>query len=223
MQERRHLRPWCSYTYCDRKDRQAGRRDCIIPSPKHHNILHGLLPFFFGLPPGFCWNGDWLCWRVSISCPTAVLTASSKTSSTPRISLLLHSTYMAFMRFATAWPCSGVTGVRPWVLRRSMQARLVRRSDLSPTRMRGVVGQKWRTSGYHCMLKSDEFAVVWLIECLPCPSRSPRSLGSQWRSIRREGRFQGMRVVEVYRTLLVLQYPREQARPSYLSEHGLYV
>ncbi len=157
MQERRHLRPWCSYTYCDRKDRQAGRKDCIIPSPKHHNILHGLLPFFFGLPPGFCWNGDWLCWRVSISCPTAVLTASSKTSSTPRISLLLHSTYMAFMRFATAWPCSGVTGVRPWVLRRSMQARLVRRSDLSPTRIRGVVGQKWRTSGYHCMLKSDEF------------------------------------------------------------------
>jgi hypothetical protein len=30
-----------------------------------------------------------------------------------------------------------------------MQARLVRRSDLRPTRIRGVVGQKWRTSGYH--------------------------------------------------------------------------
>lgn len=31
-----------------------------------------------------------------------------------------------------------------------MQARFVRRSDLRPTRMSGVVGQKCRTSGYHC-------------------------------------------------------------------------
>ena len=30
-----------------------------------------------------------------------------------------------------------------------MQSRLLRRSDFRPTRMRGVVGQKWRTSGYH--------------------------------------------------------------------------
>jgi hypothetical protein len=30
-----------------------------------------------------------------------------------------------------------------------MHVRLLRRSDLRPTRMRGVVGQKWRTSGYH--------------------------------------------------------------------------
>lgn len=30
-----------------------------------------------------------------------------------------------------------------------MQTRLLRRSDLRPTRMSGVVGQKWRTSGYH--------------------------------------------------------------------------
>ena len=128
------------------------------PSLDYHNILHGLLlPFLGFTPPVFCWNGNWVCSRVAISCPTAVLTASSKTSSTPCISLLLHSTYTAFIRFATDWPCSGVTGVRPWVLRRSMQARFVRRSDLRPTRMRGVVGQKWRTSGYHYVLKLGGF------------------------------------------------------------------
>lgn len=79
---------------------------------------------------------------ISISCPTAVLTANSKTSSTPLISLLLHSTYIAFICRATRWPCSGVTGVNPWVLSSSMQERLVRRSDLRPTSMSGVVGQK---------------------------------------------------------------------------------
>jgi hypothetical protein len=31
-----------------------------------------------------------------------------------------------------------------------MQVRLFLRSDLRPQRMMGVVGQKWRTSGYHC-------------------------------------------------------------------------
>lgn len=31
-----------------------------------------------------------------------------------------------------------------------MQVRLLRRSDLRPQRIMGVVGQKWRTSGYHC-------------------------------------------------------------------------
>ena len=30
-----------------------------------------------------------------------------------------------------------------------MQVLLVRRSDFRPQRMIGVVGQKWRTSGYH--------------------------------------------------------------------------
>jgi hypothetical protein len=83
------------------------------------------------------------------SLPTATVTASSNTSSTPVISLLLHSMYWAPIRSATAAPCSGVTGVRPWVLRRSIQVRFVRRSDLRPTRIRGVSGQKWRTSGYH--------------------------------------------------------------------------
>ena len=31
-----------------------------------------------------------------------------------------------------------------------MQVFLVRRSDLSPTKIIGVVGQKCKTSGYHC-------------------------------------------------------------------------
>lgn len=30
-----------------------------------------------------------------------------------------------------------------------MHVLLLRRSDFKPTRMSGVVGQKWRTSGYH--------------------------------------------------------------------------
>ena len=51
-----------------------------------------------------------------------------------------------------------------------------------------------------------------VVLCLPCPSRSRGNLGNQWRSRRREGRFQDMRVVEAYRTLLVLQYPKEPAQ-----------
>lgn len=82
------------------------------------------------------------CCFDAFSCPTAVLTANSNTSSTPFISLLLHSTYTAPICLATRCPCSGVTGVKPWVLRRSMQTRFVRRSDFRPTRMSGVVGQK---------------------------------------------------------------------------------
>jgi hypothetical protein len=33
-----------------------------------------------------------------------------------------------------------------------MHVLLERRSDFRPTRTRGVVGQKWRTSGYHWRL-----------------------------------------------------------------------
>ena len=36
-----------------------------------------------------------------------------------------------------------------------MQERFVRRSDLRPTRISGVVGQKWRTSGYHLIHVRD--------------------------------------------------------------------
>ncbi len=101
------------------------------------------------LPPLYCGRICLSSFRL-ISIPTAVSTASSNTSCTPFISLLLHSTYVAPICLATFCPCSCVTGVRPWVLSRSMQVRLVRRSDFRPMRMRGVVGQKWRTSGYHC-------------------------------------------------------------------------
>jgi hypothetical protein len=86
--------------------------------------------------------------------------ACSKISSTPFISLLLHSMYSAPIFWATAWPCSWVTGVRPWVLRRSMQVLLVRRSDLRPMRTRGVYGQKWRTSGYHYDHVSFVYSII---------------------------------------------------------------
>ena len=88
--------------------------------------------------------------KLSSSTWIAVLMASSKTSATPICSFAEHSIYLAPILFATAWPCSGVTGVRPCVRRSSIHVRLFRRSDLRPTRTSGVVGQKCRTSGYHC-------------------------------------------------------------------------
>lgn len=81
---------------------------------------------------------------------TATSRAVSKMSCTPFISFEEHSIYIAPILSATARPCCCVTGVRPWVLRSSMQVLLLRRSDLRPQRIMGVVGQKWRTSGYHC-------------------------------------------------------------------------
>ena len=116
-----------------------------------HRILHvlfftfrrplrgTLLPLLL-LPRSYVSSSTWI----------AVLIASSKTSATPLCSLALHSIYVAPIRSATACPCSGVTGVRPCVRRSSMHVRLFRRSDLRPTKTRGVVGQKCRTSGYHC-------------------------------------------------------------------------
>ena len=98
-------------------------------------------------PPDACAP---VCRFVASSSLTATLMAVSKISSTPFISLLLHSMYRAFMRAATDWPCSEVTGVSPCVFSRSIQVRLLRRSDLRPRSMMGVVGQKCRTSGYHC-------------------------------------------------------------------------
>ncbi len=41
-----------------------------------------------------------------------------------------------------------------------MQLRLLRRSDLRAQRMMGVVGQKWRTSGYHWVM--GVLAWVWV-------------------------------------------------------------
>ena len=80
---------------------------------------------------------------------TAVSSAVSKISCTPLISFDEHSMYIAPIFSATARPCCCVTGVRPCVLSSSIQVRFVRRSDFRPQRIMGVVGQKWRTSGYH--------------------------------------------------------------------------
>jgi hypothetical protein len=70
------------------------------------------LTFFppFHPPPPFVAPGSA---RLLSSTATAVLMANSKTWSTPLDSFALHSMYVAPMRLATAWPCSGVTGVRP--------------------------------------------------------------------------------------------------------------
>lgn len=78
------------------------------------------------------------CSRFFRSFATTVRMAHSKISSTPVISLLLHSIYPAPIFWETARPCSVVTGVRPWVLSMSIHVFLYRRSDLRPTRMSGV-------------------------------------------------------------------------------------
>ena len=84
-----------------------------------------------------------VCATSSSSRPrTAVSIAVSKISCTPLISFDEHSMYIAPIFSATARPCCCVTGVRPCVLRSSIQVRFVRRSDLRPQRMMGVVGQK---------------------------------------------------------------------------------
>lgn len=142
----------------ENNDQEANRRDeKAIPQdqePVYKILQFRFLSFFPGRPPLGC-----LVLLLLLGCcvfqpcssiDTAMSTALANTSSTPRISLLLHSTYVAPIRCATALPCSGVMGVSPWVLRSSMHVRLVRRSDFRPTRMMGVVGQKCRTSGYHC-------------------------------------------------------------------------
>lgn len=103
--------------------------------------------------------GSWVDHPCS-SIEIAASTAFAKTSSTPRISLLLHSAYVAPIRWATFSPCSGVMGVKPWVFRSSMQVRLLRKSDFRPTRIIGVVGQKCRTSGYHYRNLLDQCCIV---------------------------------------------------------------
>lgn len=114
-------------------------------------MLHILLFFFRAgtatLPgPDFDEDVD----SAATSWPRTVTSmAVSNISCTPVISLDEHSMYLAPIFWATDLPCCCVTGVRPCVLRSSMQVRLFRRSDLRPQRMMGVVGQKWRTSGYH--------------------------------------------------------------------------
>jgi hypothetical protein len=141
--------------------------------------------------------------------------AVSKISCTPFISLDEHSMYLAPIFVATDFPCCVVTGVRPCVLRSSMHVRLCRRSDLRPQRMIGVVGQKWRTSGYHW--EESVKSLIWEMCCwhVPCPRRFPVNLGSQLRSRRRVDRSRGRRVVVVCRTLPGRQCPKARARLPY--------
>ncbi len=87
-----------------------------------------------------------------------------------------------------------------------MHVRLPRRSDLRPQRMMGVVGQKWRTSGYHCRSVSGVHASSHRL-CLPCRGRSQESSGSRWRSRRRADPSLGMKAVSVDRTPPVQQCP----------------
>lgn len=109
---------------------------------RNHRIVQ-LFDFFFFTAaaerPGFTYA---LSSGTMCSSPTARAIAFSNMSSTPCISLLLHSMYVAPILLATACPASVATGVRPWVRSSSMQFLLYRRSDLRPTRMIGVVGQK---------------------------------------------------------------------------------
>lgn len=111
-------------------------------------------------PPPFLVPGALPLELISYEPPrTAVSIAVSNISCTPVISFDEHSMYMALIFLATSAPCALVTGVRPCVLRSSIHVRLLRRSDLRPQRIMGVVGQKWRTSGYHCGCVRDEVIV----------------------------------------------------------------
>ena len=103
-----------------------------------------------------------------------------------------------------------------------MQVFLVRRSDLRPTRIMGVVGQKCKTSGYHCTALAEEIRKPLDCLSLPCPSHSLGNWGSRWRSIQREDRSQGMKEVEGDRTLLDRLYPIKRARRFSRLEHDWY-
>jgi hypothetical protein len=140
--------------------------------------------------------------------------AVSKISCTPFISLEEHSMYFAPIFVATDLPCCCVTGVRPCVFRSSMHVRLFRRSDLRPQRMIGVVGQKWRTSGYHWKESVKSLGRIRLHEHehVPYPEHFRVSLGSQWRSRRKANRSRGMKEVAVCRIPPGRQYPRAQAQ-----------
>ena len=144
---------------------------------------------------------------------TAMSMAVSKISCTPFISFEEHSMYIAPIFSATARPCCCVTGVRPWVLRSSMQVLLLRRSDLRPQRMMGVVGQKWRTSGYHYDT-SVESRNKWMLNNTPCQERSRESWGSRWRNRRKANPSLGMKEVSTGHIPPAQLYPKVPAQPS---------
>lgn len=120
--------------------------------------------------------------------------------------------YMALIFLATSAPCALVTGVSPCVLRSSIHVRLLRRSDLRPQRMIGVVGQKWRTSGYHWEHVSDDTMLAPLVAGLPYLGHSRVSSDSQSQSIQRAGPSRGMKAASNDHILPVQRYPTAQAR-----------
>jgi hypothetical protein len=77
------------------------------------------------------------------------LKASVKTSCKPCPVLAEHSAYFAPISFATAAPCSGLTGFRPCALSIRLVWSSPRRSVFVPTNIIGVPSQKWATSGNH--------------------------------------------------------------------------
>jgi hypothetical protein len=80
--------------------------------------------------------------------------------------------------------------------------------------MIGVVGQKWRTSGYHWKESVKSLGRIRLHEHehVPYPEHFRVSLGSQWRSRRKANRSRGMKEVAVCRIPPGRQYPRAQAQ-----------
>ena len=122
--------------------------------------------------------------------------ASVNTSCTPCPVLAEHSMYLAPISFATAAPCSDVTGVCPCALSIRCVCSSRRRSVLVPTNISGVPSQKWYTSGNHWtdeISEGDSRNVKW---CSPCPEHLPDWQGSQWRTRWGWHRFRGnLRVV----------------------------
>lgn len=77
--------------------------------------------------------------------------AKANTSRTPCPVFAEHSMYFAPISFATAAPCSGVTGVVPCAPSIRLVCSSFRRSVFVPTRIKGVPSQKCDTSGNHCV------------------------------------------------------------------------
>ena len=104
-----------------------------------HRIRQLRFFFFFITTPYEFVPPSWsaVLWLLR-SLATTMSIAMAKISSTPILSLLLHSMYRAPIFSATAIPVSVVTGVNPCVLSRSMHVRFVRKSDLRPTSTSGV-------------------------------------------------------------------------------------
>lgn len=83
-----------------------------------------------------------------------------------------------------------------------------------------MVGQKWSTSGYHCTEDQPGSLSLYgksgtLVEAnLPCPSRSPERLDSQWQSRQRGDLSLDTKEVEVGHILPGRRCPRARVPRS---------